>query len=289
MTKAGIHADGLLKDEEIYNIFDTKAILNRPPMVAISDISGLSGIAYWVNSYYHFDERDSVDKNSQIVKKIKEWIDNEYANGRITVISNEELDCLYQKYSKENESISELQIAKELNVSRTPVREAIMQLEIEGLVKNIPNKGAVVIGVSEKDIEDIYAIRVRVEGFASRLSAKYINEDEIEALKKIVDLQEFYLLKNNIKQIWELDSEFHSIIYNSSRSRPLRFMLSNFHNYIKHARDISFGVEGRAIKSVYEHQEILEAICLGDSELAEEKTVVHIENAKENLLKNMQK
>ena len=73
---------------------------------------------------------------------------------------------------KEGDSLNELKISAELGVSRTPVREALMQLELEGLVKNIPNKGAVVIGISEKDIEDIYAVRIRIEGLAAGLWAK---------------------------------------------------------------------------------------------------------------------
>lgn len=138
---------------------------------------------------------------------------------RLRVFNHLENAILDGKY-KDNESLNELKISQELNVSRTPVREAIMQLELEGLVKNIPNKGAIVIGISEKDIEDIYAIRIRVEGLASRLSAQNINKEELLALEQIADLQEFFLIKNDIAQLEELDSKFHTIIYESSRSRP---------------------------------------------------------------------
>lgn len=212
--------------------------------------------------------------------------DNDKGSLRRRVFNTLENAILDGKYP-DGASMNELKISQELNVSRTPVREALMQLELEGLVKNIPNKGAVVIGVSEQDIEDIYAIRIRIEGFASRLSAENINEDELKALEKIADLQEFYLIKNDIEQIWKLDSDFHKIIYDSSRSRPLRYMLSNFHNYIKHARDISFNAEGRATKSVAEHRAILEAIRSGNADLAEELTAKHIENAKANLYELM--
>ena len=99
-TRAGIHADGLLKDEEIYNIFDTGKILNRPATVTISKTSGLAGIAYWINSYYKLaGTPNEVDKKSDLVVKIKEWVDNEYENERQTPISTGELIELVEKYS----------------------------------------------------------------------------------------------------------------------------------------------------------------------------------------------
>ena len=184
---------------------------------------------------------------------------------------------------KEDDSLNEIKIAREPGVSRTPVREALMQLELEGLVRIIPNKGAVVVGVSEKDIEDIYEIRIRIEGLASRLCTEKITEDELKALARTVDLQEFYLSKNDLEQIWKLDEDFHKIIYEASRSRPLRFMLTNFHNYIQRARDISVQAEGRAEKTVSEHRAILRAVREGNGELAERLTAEHIANARSNI------
>ncbi len=67
MTRAGIHADGLLKNEEIYNVFDTDKFLNRPPLVAISNTSGLAGIAHWINTYFKLPDDKKVDKNSELV------------------------------------------------------------------------------------------------------------------------------------------------------------------------------------------------------------------------------
>ena len=91
-TKAGIHADGLLKDEEIYNIFNTTDILGRPPIVIVDKVSGLAGIAAWINTYYMLDEAHKVDKRDPRVARIKEWIDSEYENGRTTVIGDLELE-----------------------------------------------------------------------------------------------------------------------------------------------------------------------------------------------------
>ena len=99
VTRAGIHADGLQKDEEIYNIFDTNAILNRPALVAISNTSGLAGIAFWINTSYGLEGKDRLEKNDPLVTTIKEWIDEQYAAGRQTVISDEEMDALLEKFA----------------------------------------------------------------------------------------------------------------------------------------------------------------------------------------------
>lgn len=91
VTRAGIHADGLLKNEEIYNIFDTAKFLNRPPLVSVSNTSGLAGIAHWINTYYRLPEERKVDKNCELVKAVKGWVDKEYEDGRVTVLTDEEL------------------------------------------------------------------------------------------------------------------------------------------------------------------------------------------------------
>ncbi len=92
VTKAGIHADGLMKDEEIYNIFDTQKILNRAPGVSISKTSGAAGIAYWINEHYRLENDDRYTKDSPLVKELKEWVDEMYADGRTTVLSSGEIE-----------------------------------------------------------------------------------------------------------------------------------------------------------------------------------------------------
>lgn len=102
-TRAGIHADGMLKDEEIYNIFDTGAILNRPAGVTVSSTSGAAGIAYWINSHYRLSGDDMISKRDPMVTEIKKWVDDQYANGRQTVISTAELEKFIVTYKKDNE------------------------------------------------------------------------------------------------------------------------------------------------------------------------------------------
>ena len=92
VTKAGIHADGLMKDEEIYNIFNTTKILNRAPGVSVSKTSGLAGIAYWMNEHYRLTGSDKKTKDDELVKQLKEWVDEMYADGRTTSLSTGEME-----------------------------------------------------------------------------------------------------------------------------------------------------------------------------------------------------
>ena len=91
VTRAGIHADGLLKNEEIYNIFDTEKFLKKAPQVAVSNTSGLAGIAHWINNHFHLTGEKQIDKNSELAVMVKAWVDKQYEEGRVTVLTDEEL------------------------------------------------------------------------------------------------------------------------------------------------------------------------------------------------------
>ncbi len=96
-TRAGIHADGLLKDEEIYNIFNTSDILGRPPIVVLDAHSGLAGIAAWINTYFNLKDDKKIDKKDPRLLCIKQWIDEEYDGGRTTVIGDVEMEQLVDR------------------------------------------------------------------------------------------------------------------------------------------------------------------------------------------------
>ena len=101
VTRAGVHADGILKDEEIYNIFDTDKILGRPVVVAINEYSGHAGIAAWINTYFRLKDEDKVDKKNPSVSSIKDWVDHQYKDGRTTVMTNEELEEAIKEFMPE--------------------------------------------------------------------------------------------------------------------------------------------------------------------------------------------
>ena len=99
VTRAGIHADGLLKDEEIYNIFNTEKLLDRPASVAISKTSGLAGIAYWINQNYRLKGMEQMEKHDTLVQELKLWVDEQYEGGRTTALSTEELEAKIEALS----------------------------------------------------------------------------------------------------------------------------------------------------------------------------------------------
>ena len=183
------------------------------------------------------------------------------------------------------ESLNEMKISSALGVSRTPVREAIRMLEQKSLVRLVPNKGAVVLGVGHKDLLDVYTIRTYIEGLASRWAAESINIEKGKKLREIVDQQEFYYMKSNQDQISEMDSRFHETIYSFAESRRLEHMLRDLHHMIRRYRKLSIIEAGRTENAIAEHRLILEAICSGDGDEAEKQTAIHISNAKENLLR----
>ena len=192
-------------------------------------------------------------------------------------------DILTGRYSQ-NEAMKELQISKELGVSRTPVREALRQLELEGLVTIIPNKGAVVSGINAKDIADIYAIRSMIEGLSAQWAAENITEEQLDEFEEIVYLSEFHLKKGHIDQLYELDNKFHEMLYEASRSKILKHVLSDFHHYVQRVRRTSLSAPERAEKSINEHKAILEALRNGDGELARSLTNVHVANTSANVI-----
>jgi DNA-binding GntR family transcriptional regulator len=193
-------------------------------------------------------------------------------------------DILEGKYAA-GEPLTEVAISQNLGVSRTPVREALKQLELEGLVTSIPNKGTVVSGISKQDIIDIYEIRSLIEGLAARWAATKITDEQLKQLEEIIELTEFYTEKNNMEHLHELDTQFHEVIYEASNSKPLKHILSDFHHYAQRVRMQSIATPGRAKKSTEEHKAILEAIKNRNPEEAERLTNLHVKNVKENMMK----
>ena len=196
-------------------------------------------------------------------------------------------DILNGKY-QEHDELREAALGKELGVSRTPVREALRQLELEGLVTIIPNRGAYVTGISQKDIWDIYRLRSLLEGLCARWAVEHITEEQLDELEEIILLSEFQLKKwkrVQCGQVTSLDGRFHAVLYEASGSRILSHVLTDFHNYVQSARKNSVISEERARKSIREHKQILRAIRDRDAEMAEQLANEHILHVMQNLKK----
>ena len=191
-------------------------------------------------------------------------------------------DILNGKYQKADE-LTEPALGKPLGVPRTPVREALRQLALEGLVENVPNRGTFVTGISSQDVEDIYMIRSKLEGLCARLAAKRITAEQLEQLEEAAYLSDYHTMREHYEQVVELDSRFHELMYEACQSRILAHTLSEYHQYVKLARRHSIEHRVRIRKSNEEHQQILDAIRNHDGDRAEELATRHILNVIENL------
>lgn len=190
---------------------------------------------------------------------------------------------------KPGDVLSENKISASLGVSRTPVREALARLESQGLLQTIPNKGIVVSGVTYEDAQDIYEIRLRIEGMAAARCALHATDDQRRHLSEIVELQEFYAGKRNAEQLRVLDSDFHQAIFEYCASPSLTAILVELHHKLQQYRKISISRPGRTADAVSEHKGIFEAIANKDAKAAEKLMVAHIQNAYNNIQKYYQK
>ena len=182
-----------------------------------------------------------------------------------------------------HEELREVTIGEELGVSRTPVREALRQLELEGLVTIIPNKGAYVTAITRKDVKDIYKIRSQLEGLCANWATKYITDAQIEELEEIVYLTEFHVSKGHSEQVFELDNKFHETLYQASGSKVLANVLTDFHNYVQRVRKMTLKSKERSEKSNDEHRMIAQAIHDHDPEKAQMLANQHIMRTIENI------
>lgn len=191
-------------------------------------------------------------------------------------------NILAGKYAP-NEELKEKTIGEELGVSRTPVREALRQLELEGLVSIIPNKGAYVVGLTQKDMQDIYEIRCRLEGLCARWAAKNITKEQLDELEEIVFRAEFHAKKGNAEQLVELDNKFHETLYAAAGSKELQRVLSDFHHYLQRVRKVTLTDEKRASDSNQEHMMIVEALKEHNEDKAEVLATQHISSTAKNM------
>ncbi len=185
-----------------------------------------------------------------------------------------------------SERLMEIQLAEEMGVSRTPVREAIRKLELEGLVVMIPRKGAYVAGMSIKDIVDVFEIRGALEGLAAELASERVTDEELESMERYLVKISEEIESGDLSKVVETDTDFHTLIYKASRNARLSQIISNLREQIQRFRTTSLSFPGRMKIALEEHRKIVEAISSRDGELARKLAQEHIENA-ENTMMNM--
>lgn len=182
------------------------------------------------------------------------------------------------------ERLMEIQLADELGVSRTPIREALRKLELEGFIIMVPRKGAYVADFSLRDLEDIFEVRKSLEGLAAELAAERVTEEELIKLEQLLKEKSKAIENNDMQKLLDVDTAFHEKLYEASRNERLRSMISNLREQIERFRIASLQYPGRMKRSLEEHYQILDAIQRRDGETANRLAHAHIENVETILL-----
>jgi DNA-binding GntR family transcriptional regulator len=194
-------------------------------------------------------------------------------------------EAIIEGHLKPGERLMEVQLAEKLGVSRTPVREAIRKLELEGLVVMIPRKGAYVADVSLKDIMNVLEIRASLEGLAASLAAERMTEEELEELQ--IKANEFNeaLRNNDVDMMIEKDTEIHDLIFKSTRNDRLISIAEGLREQIQRFRVTYITEYNKSEELIEEHSKILEALKNRDVEKARIYAQEHIENAENYITK----
>lgn len=178
------------------------------------------------------------------------------------------------------EKIVENQIAAELCVSRTPIRDAFRQLEFEGLIDYVPHRGSYAKGFTKQDMEDIYSVRKALEQLAIEWAIKRIDDTEIAKLEEQMELMEFYTKRKDCEKVMDINVAFHEIIYSAARSRFLAQILKSYQDYVQQARRATVSDEANLPIIAAEHKDILKAIIHKDTEDAIHRIGYHLDNSK---------
>ncbi len=197
-------------------------------------------------------------------------------------------DAIINQTLEPGERLMEIQLAEEMGVSRTPVREAIRKLELEGLVIMVPRKGAYVAGISVKDIHEVFEVRASLEGLAASLAAQRITPEELDEMEKSLFLEAGELEGNNLRSIVEIDTTFHDLLYKAARNEKLFQMVNNLQEQLQRFRSASLARPGRSKTALEEHRKILEALALRDGKLAQKLAVEHIESAETAMMASIE-
>ncbi len=187
---------------------------------------------------------------------------------------------------KPGQRLMEVQLAEQLGVSRTPVREAIRKLELEGLVVMIPRKGAYVANMSLKDIIDVLEIRASLEGLAASLASERITSDDIKTLESIIEEFENNVDESNVEALLKKDVEFHECIFKATNNKKLHQLINSLWEQVYRFRVTYISDYESTVNIVGEHKMILDAIKKGDNELAKKYAMEHIQKAENFMIES---
>ena len=203
------------------------------------------------------------------------------------VVSETLRDAIASGVLQPGERLMEIQLAEELGVSRTPVREAIRKLELEGFVVMVPRRGTYVADLSLKDINEVFEIRTALDVLAAGLAAERITDEELELLERLLVHIGEYIDNGNMEKIVDADSQFHDILYKASRNDRLVGIINNLREQFTRFRTISIAYPGRLKDTWEEHRRLVEAIAQRNVDVAMQLAREHMENAEQTLLLDM--
>ena len=178
-------------------------------------------------------------------------------------------DAILKGTMKPGERVSEPELAERFGISRTPIREAFRQLESEGYLEVIPRKGAVVASLSERDIEEFYAIKILLEGFAAKMAAEKLTEKDIDRLESINERLKKVAADGDVKRFFRVHNEFHDLFIKAAGNDKLYEMINQLVMRFKRLRLASLSQPGRMEISVEEHRNMIEAFKNRDGERAD--------------------
>lgn len=179
------------------------------------------------------------------------------------------------------ERIVEKEYAEKLNISRTPIREALKRLEMENLVEYLPRIGAVVKRISVEDVLEVYKIRHNLEVLATASAMDNITKEEIKEIEELLDLTEQKNMEGDVEEVIRLSAEFNLMIYKASRMKKLAGMITRIDEYLQRFRDISISENERREKALKEHGNILKAIKEKNKEIIDEFIKKHLQDSME--------
>jgi DNA-binding GntR family transcriptional regulator len=189
---------------------------------------------------------------------------------------------------KPGEKINEEELAKSLGVSRTPIRETLLRLEHEGILRIIPRRGAFVVSQSEEKVIDLFEVREVLEGLVARLAAENMNPELFGRLKRSLDKVSSVDGSNNkLLRYTPADVEFHALLLEGCGNELLKSMMESVNVNLQMVRLRTVALPGRPEQTVEEHYEVLAAIEKRDAALAEKLMRKHVTSVKEDALKNM--
>ena len=181
--------------------------------------------------------------------------------------------------------LTEKKICDDYKVSRTPVREALRQLQSAGLIETIPNRGAFVLGFSDQDVQDMFELQSLYEIQCIKYAIQRITEEELDELTETFEFMEFYTMKNDIMKMININIAFHQIIYNATHNRILINIMKTYQTYQRYTNPSDYSAPDYLQDILEEHRAIYNSFIHADVEEGMKAMKVHVENSAKRKIK----